>query len=66
MSESKTVQIEYCGPVNQDWEDEWGQKHQLVAGRRYQMTEEFGSYQVERNSSHWKRPNAPKAPAAKE
>lgn len=65
MTESK---LEYVGPPNQDWLDEEGQKHVLVVGKRYPMSETLAAYLAEHGSSHWKRPNAPvsSAPAAKE
>lgn len=59
-------QVEYCGPPNQEWLDEEGQKHTLIAGRRYSVSPALATYMVECNGSHWKRPDPPKgkAPAA--
>ncbi len=65
MSTDKVL-VEYIGPANQEWFDEEGAKHSLVAGRRYPVSATLGTYMVEHDVNHWKRPETPKAPAAKE
>ncbi len=66
--ESPLVTLEYIGPSGQMSTDELtGSWFELVAGRRYQMSEGLATYRVEHDVHHWKRPDLPKAPiAAKE
>jgi len=55
--------LEWIGPPNQEWND--GLKDMtLVAGRRYQVREPLATYLAEHCSTHWKRPDAPKAAIA--
>lgn len=65
MTDELKVTLEYIGPPHQDWYD--GDKLvTLVPGRRYQVAESLAAYLAEANSTHWKRPEAPKAAKAKE
>ncbi len=55
--------LEWIGPPNQEWHD--GEKDlTLVAGRRYQVEEGLARYLVESCTTHWKRPDVPKAAIA--
>lgn len=59
--------LEYIGPPGQVAFDEDGARIDLVAGRRYQMSEALAAYRAEHDVHHWKRPDPPsRAAAAKE
>ncbi len=65
MSTGLTL-LEYIGPANQEWFDAEGNKHQLVAGRRYQIPDAIAAFWLDQNTGHWQRPEPPKVAAAKE
>ena len=68
MSDKILVTLEWIGPSgSQEWHDHEGDKHVLVAGRRYQVEAGLAEYMVSHDSNYWKRPEPPKRePAAKE
>jgi hypothetical protein len=63
---TKKVTLEYIGPAGSQMFDEEDRNKaiELVAGRRYQMSEALAAYRLEHDSGHWKRPDPPKASAA--
>lgn len=61
---TETTFLEYIGPPGQVMVDEDGKTIELVAGRRYQMTDPLAAYRLEHDVHHWKRPDPPKRETA--